>query len=169
MKKSIYTVDLLSPVIAKSKTWADVCRALNLKPNTGSQTYIRNTAAKHGIDTSHFVGQGWSKGKTFKKKPLKFYLVKGSTINSHPLKLRLIKEGFKKQRCEGCFRKNWRGFPISLELHHINGDKTDNRLKNLEVLCPNCHAMTDNYSGKLKRKSYADVAQWQEASVLETE
>lgn len=41
------------------------------------------------------------------------------------------------------------GKPIPLELHHLNGIHTDNRLENLQILCPNCHAFTDNYSGKV--------------------
>ena len=35
-----------------------------------------------------------------------------------------------------------------MELHHINGNHNDNRLENLQLLCPNCHAYTDNYRGK---------------------
>lgn len=38
--------------------------------------------------------------------------------------------------------------PIPLELHHINGVHSDNRIENLQLLCPNCHALTDNYRGK---------------------
>ena len=44
------------------------------------------------------------------------------------------------------------GKPIPLELHHINGINTDNRLENLKFLCPNCHAFTDSYRGKNSRK-----------------
>ena len=40
--------------------------------------------------------------------------------------------------------------PIALELHHINGIHSDNRFENLQILCPNCHAMTDNYRAKNK-------------------
>lgn len=40
------------------------------------------------------------------------------------------------------------GKQITLELHHINGDNMDNRLENLQLLCPNCHSMTDNFRGK---------------------
>ena len=40
------------------------------------------------------------------------------------------------------------GVSIPLELHHLNGVRTDNRISNLRLLCPNCHALTDNYRGK---------------------
>lgn len=40
------------------------------------------------------------------------------------------------------------GKPIALELHHVNGVKDDLRIENLQILCPNCHAFTDNYRGK---------------------
>ena len=54
----------------------------------------------------------------------------------------------KEYKCERCGRTEWEGFPIPLELHHLNGVHNDNRLENLQILCPNCHALTDNYSGK---------------------
>ena len=37
-----------------------------------------------------------------------------------------------------------------LELHHIDGNHSNNELSNLTLLCPNCHALTDNYRGKNK-------------------
>ena len=40
---------------------------------------------------------------------------------------------------------------LSLCLHHINGDRHDNRLENLELLCPNCHSQTPNFGSKNKR------------------
>ena len=40
------------------------------------------------------------------------------------------------------------GEPIVLQLHHINGVHNDNRLENLQILCPNCHCMTENFAGK---------------------
>ncbi len=35
-----------------------------------------------------------------------------------------------------------------MALHHANGDGTDNRLENLMMLCPNCHAQTENFAGR---------------------
>ena len=50
--------------------------------------------------------------------------------------------------CENCGKKEWLGKPIPLEVHHLDGDKLNNELSNLQLLCPNCHALTDNYRGK---------------------
>jgi 5-methylcytosine-specific restriction endonuclease McrA len=41
---------------------------------------------------------------------------------------------------------------ISLQLDHINGIRTDNRLENLRLLCPNCHSQTETFCGKNNRK-----------------
>lgn len=67
------------------------------------------------------------------------------------LKRRLIAEGLKSPRCERCGITEWRGRALSIALHHINGDGLDNRLENLALLCPNCHAQTPNFSGKNRR------------------
>jgi hypothetical protein len=59
-----------------------------------------------------------------------------------------VEEGLKDHRCEACDLTRWRGRPIPLELDHIDGDRTNNELQNLRLLCPNCHALTPTYRGR---------------------
>ena len=68
---------------------------------------------------------------------------------SSRLRKRLIKEGYKKNQCEECSIKEWRGKSITCELHHIDGNRGNNLLKNLLILCPNCHSQTPNHSKKM--------------------
>ncbi|MER5832314.1 HNH endonuclease [Streptomyces sp. NPDC002130] len=45
----------------------------------------------------------------------------------------------------------WNGKPLRLEVDHVSGDWWDNRPGNLQLLCPNCHAVTDTYRGRRRR------------------
>ena len=72
--------------------------------------------------------------------------------NRTHLKQRLFSAGLKENRCEVCGLTEWLGEPLSMALHHVNGDGRDNRLENLQLLCPNCHSQTDNFSGRGRRR-----------------
>ena len=134
-------------LIKESESLIEVCRKANIVPTTGNYDTLKKVIKNNCIDVSHFKRNG---GTTTKKKDLSEYLTKGAKVSSFKLKNRLLKEGIKEAKCENpeCGLSEWHGQPIPLELHHINGDNTDNRLENLQILCPNCHALTDNYSGK---------------------
>jgi len=104
------------------------------------------------VDTSHFLGQGWNKGQKFdpnqfRRTPLKNLLIKNSScVNTSHLKNRLVKEGLLEYRCDCCSNDgNWQGKKLTLQLDHINGVSNDNRIENLRLLCPNCHAQTKTY------------------------
>ena len=75
-------------------------------------------------------------------------LVAGTYRGRQNLKLRLLRARLKANRCECCGIAGWRGRPLSMALHHVNGDNHDNRLENLQLLCPNCHSQTDNFAGR---------------------
>jgi DNA-binding CsgD family transcriptional regulator len=80
--------------------------------------------------------------------PIDELLVAGTVRNRMNLKRRLIAEGIKEPRCESCGLDAWHGAPLTLTLHHVNGVRDDNRLENLQLLCPNCHSQTDTFAGR---------------------
>ena len=151
MSKRKWTDEQFISAVASSQSIAGVIKILGLIPAGGNYATVNNKIKELNLDTSHFTGKGWNVGLKFKPKearPLSEILVESSNYQSHKLAQRLIKEGVKEYRCERCKRTEWENVPIPLELHHINGNRTDNRISNLQLLCSNCHALTDNYRGR---------------------
>ena len=147
-----YTKKLLEPIVIQSKSIAEVARKLNINFKGDNYRTIKKYIQQFGLDTLHFTGQGHNKGKTFpSKRPIEDYLANKFQIGTHDLRLRLIKEGLKSHQCENCLQTQWMNQPMPLQLHHIDGNHENNNLSNLQILCPNCHALTDNYCGKGKK------------------
>lgn len=55
-------------------------------------------------------------------------------------------------RCEQCGLETWLDRPIALELHHIDGNISNNAEQNLMLLCPNCHLLTDTHSRRANKR-----------------
>lgn len=87
--------------------------------------------------------------------PIEEILVEDSSYQSKLMK-RLLEAGLKEYKCEICGNTGeWHGKPLTLQVHHINGNHRDNRIENLQILCPNCHSQTENYCSKnIKRHNY---------------
>lgn len=82
------------------------------------------------------------------KMPAEEFFAAGVYRSRSHMKSRLLGEGLTDPRCATCSIEMWRGRPLSLALHHLNGDRMDNRVENLVLLCPNCHSQTDNFAGR---------------------
>ena len=154
MRRKSWNEHQLREAIRGSTSWSGVMRRLGLAVAGNSVKFIQAKAAELRLDISHFKGHGWSKGMTGMPSPpqvisLPEILVEKSCYtSSKDLKRRLFKAGLKEMRCEHCLKTEWMGGPIPLQLDHINGIRSDNRIENLRVLCPNCHALTPTWGGR---------------------
>lgn len=67
-------------------------------------------------------------------------------IDIQARKRRILKQ--RGHRCECCGNSKWMGKAIPIQIDHIDGNRDNNEDENLRLLCPNCHAMTETFSGK---------------------
>jgi hypothetical protein len=156
MKKRSWTEKELRDAVKKSKSIRQVLRELNLRMAGGNYAQVKKYLKFYNINTKHFTGQAWNRGMRGIGKPLiklEDILVRDSDFQSFKLKKRLFAENIKPQYCEFCgWAEKSKDGRLPLELDHINGDSKDNRLKNLRVLCPNCHSLQPTHRGRNRKK-----------------
>ena len=156
MRKRSWTIQQLKNAVKKSFSYRQVLAKLNLREAGGNYEQIKKYIKEYGLNIKHFKGRGWNLGMRGIGKPLiplEKILVKNNFFQSFKLKKRLFDANLKPKYCEMCgwAERTENGY-LPLELDHINGDRHDNRLKNLRILCPNCHSLTDGHRGRKKTK-----------------
>lgn len=151
--------DQLRAAVAESRSVRGAIAKLGLIAAGGNYNQIRQRIKELELDTSHMTGQAWNAGLKFDPRPhapLEEVLVANRPSTSHRLKLRLFRAGLKTPACELC---GWAARApdgrIPVELDHINGDRTDNRLENLRILCPNCHSLQSTHRGLNQKRAIA--------------
>ena len=149
-----YQYEFFKNIIENSSTISDATRKLGLSTGRGNRKTITNYIKIYNIPTNHFQYKPIGNVNKLQKHKISEVLVENSTYTwTSTLKKRLYKEGLKKPICELCGQnENWFGMKISLILDHINGINNDNRLENLQILCPNCNAGQETFCRGNKRK-----------------
>lgn len=154
-KKRSWTDEQLKLAVEKSYSYRNVLKLLNLVPAGGNYHQVQRRIADLRLSTEHFTGQGWNAGKRYtlpSTPPVEKLLIKGSDVQSYKLKSKLFTKGLKTPACELCgWDERAVDGRIPVELDHINGDRRDNRLENLRILCPNCHSLQPTHRGKNKK------------------
>jgi len=126
-------------------------KKLGLKVAGGNYINIKRNLQRLNIDCDHWTGQAWNKNQRLKdwSKYTKVVCLKPHLINERG------------HRCEKCHRKYWFNKLVPLEIHHIDGDRTNNKKENLKLFCCNCHSLTKSWRGKTNsgRDGMADVSE----------
>ena len=155
-----WTKEQLIEAVKLSTSTRQVLHRLGLKEAGGNYAQIKKYLTYYNLSFGHFTGKAWNKGMRGIGKPLLpllKILVPNSSFQSYKLKNRLFAEKLKLPQCEECgWSEKTADGRIPVELDHINGISTDNRLNNLRILCPNCHSLKPTHRGRNKKS----LVQW---------
>lgn len=149
-------------VVKETFSASEACRRLGMSTQ-GSATRFRKYLKDNEIDFSHWTGQLWSKGKTsLEDKRIKStgntyddVFAENSSANATYVKSLIIRKELLPYKCSVCnMNPIWNGKELKLQMDHINGNKKDQRLENLRIICPNCHSQTETFGSKNKSKGF---------------
>ena len=156
--KDKYSKENLEKLCKISKSINDLCNKLGLRVSSGNFNTIRKQLMSQGIKTNFKIGNVNIKTKDvvseFMYKIEDYLDGKILPHSGYKFKLRLIKKGWLEEKCIRCGITEWEGEKLSLHMDHIDGNRYNNELKNLRLLCPNCHSLTPTYCGKNKKQNY---------------
>lgn len=139
-----WNIDKIKEAVKSSINLSEVLEKLGIPRQGNNGTTLRKILESNNIDYSHFTGRA-RYYRPSKISNIDNYLNNSVKVSTVLLKRLLFKKGLKENRCEVCGISSWNGKLLNCQLHHINGNHLDNRLENLQILCPNCHSQTDNY------------------------
>lgn len=144
MKKYNWDLEKIKDFVKESINFTEVLNKLNIPRQGNNGKTLKKILDDNNIDYSHFTGRARNYNTNYKN--VEEYL-NTKNIKTSRLKEKLLKEQLIENKCSICGLTSWLNKPIVLQLHHIDGNNTNNELSNLQLLCPNCHSQTDNYCG----------------------
>jgi 5-methylcytosine-specific restriction endonuclease McrA len=149
-----YSKELLEPIVKNCISVAGVMRELKLNQSGGNHYYLSKKIAAYEINTDHFLGQGANSGQRHRPEKLSPETIlvidrhNGRKEDIGRLRRALLESGIE-HKCAVCgLPPLWCNKYLQLQIDHINGVITDNRIENLRFICGNCHMQTDTFGTK---------------------
>ena len=139
--------ELVKKYLPISNSLNNLCTNLGLRGVDGYYKKINRIIKENNLSTEHFgtIKIGRQNRNVYTAMSDDEFFVNGVSRHGDSIIKRLVNGGYKDYKCENCGVSEWGGKPLRLQAHHINGDHYDNRLDNIQILCPNCHTQTDTY------------------------
>lgn len=151
-------VELVKKYLPVSNSLNHLCNNLGLKGVEGYYKKLKKIIEENNLSTEHFGTLRVEKQNRNQYTAMsdEEFFVNGCGRDGKAIIKRLVEGKYKEYKCEHCGISEWDGKPLRLQVHHINGDHNDNRLENLQLLCPNCHTQTDTYARNnvIKKKGF---------------
>src|SRR2546428_6678035 len=120
-----WSFEALAAAVAQNYSVAGVLSQLGTTISGNSYRWVHRLVDKYGLDTSHWLGGAYLRGKHHSWTPrisLSEILVEHSTYaDRNSLKRRLVNEGVLAYVCAHCGISEWRGRTLVLHLDHLNG------------------------------------------------
>ena len=143
-------VEMVKKYLPVSNSLNNLCYNLGLKGVDGYYKKLKRIIEENNLSTEHFgtirIKKEGRYRNRFTAMPDEEFFNNGCNRSGDSILKRLVEGGYKEYKCEGCKTTEWMGKPLRLQVHHINGDHYDNRIENIQILCPNCHSQTDTYA-----------------------
>ena len=156
MRITNYTKEQVEAALENSKSIKEFMANIGIPVNNGNYRRAKMIVEQYNLELPKFdfAENARIQGLRIRISNDDFFAKGNKIVNGQVLKKRLIEEG-RSDSCSECGQPpTWNNKPLVLQLDHINGDRFDNRRKNLRILCPNCHTQTETYSNRAGTKKY---------------
>lgn len=144
----------VTKLVGESESLRDLAKKLGYQVSGSGYTEpIKRYCKIHNIDLLPVIQRGKLTTTRYQGHGRKYsndeIFIKNSPVSRGLARKRVISDNLIEYKCSVCGQEPfWNGKPLTLNLDHINGDPTDNRLDNLRFICLHCDSQQDTYCGK---------------------
>lgn len=160
MAKLYFTKEQVENAVMNSKSTKEFLIYLGMKVNNGNYRKAEDICRSYDlILPKHDSKTNFGNLKSFVKLSDEEYFADGVLRGGQKIRTRLVKDHGIPDECLECGQLPiWNGKPLTLEVDHIDGNRFNNKLDNLRILCGHCHSQTPTYSNNRGLSTYTYCA-----------